>query len=404
MFTFPVEPADLFTERARNFRSWGVPTAVIARVRHRVDDVWGRGRTGWVPVWAEEARRAEIEQDWARAAACWGAARFPCLATADRREAYARQLDCFRHATANLPVAFRRYQLDVPYRQRSTRVTAHVYRRRRGVSDQLLLLCGGVDTWKVELHRMALRISLVSGLTVAAVDMPGTGESRVPLAADADLLLAGTARQLADRTRCAKTAVLGLSFGGHWAAKLALTGRVDAAIDLGGPIGACGSAVDVLGLPHGMAGSVGNALHLAELPGRAEADRFSLEFSLRRQGLLSTRSAAPLLAINGTGDPYVPLRDTIALADRPEAEVWLVPGTGHCARERLPRVLPPAIAWLLAELSPRSVRRQLAARALRTSLGDAVTGPAHVTGTDGHVETISARTRRPHRATGPGAA
>ncbi|WP_243789301.1 alpha/beta hydrolase [Saccharopolyspora gloriosae] len=392
MFTFLVDPAELFTERARQFQSWGVSPTVIARARDRIDDMWGHGRTGWVPVWAEEARRKESEQDWAQAAACWGAARFPCLATADRREAYARQLECFRHASENLPVTFRRYLLDVPYRRQHTRVAAHIYRRPRAVSDQLLLLCGGVDTWKVELHRMALLISLISGLTVAAIDMPGTGESRVPLAADSDLLLAATARQLADLTRCSKTALLGLSFGGHWAAKLALTGRVDAAIDFGGPIGANGTAVDVLGLPHGMAGVIGNALDLPALPGRADADRFSLDFSLRRQGLLSSTSPSPLLAINGTGDPYVPLRDTIALADRPAAEVWLVPGTGHCARERLPRVLPPAIGWLLAELSPRSVRRQLVARTLRAALGDTVTGPRHVVGDHGAPEAVSTRT------------
>ncbi|MFR9729504.1 alpha/beta fold hydrolase [Saccharopolyspora sp. MS10] len=380
MFTFPVHPAELLTELARQFHSWGVPTPVLHRVHERVDDMWGRGRTAWVPLWAAEARRAESELDWAGAAACWGAARFPCLATPDRMEAYERQLACFQRASANLPVSFRRYAVDVPRGGATTRVVAHVYRRPRAVSDQLLVVCGGAAAWKVELHRTALRIALLSGLTVAAVDMPGTGESQVPMAPDSDLLLAGAVRRLAERARCTRSAVLGFSFGGHWAAKLALTGRVHAAIDLGGPIGANGSAVDVLGLPHGMAGIIGNALDLPALPERADADRFSLEFSLRRQGLLSSASAAPLLAINGTSDPYVPLRDTVALADRPEAQVWLVPGAGHCARERLTRVLPPAIGWLLAELSPRSVRRQLAARALRTSLGDLVTGPRHVPG------------------------
>lgn len=380
MFTFPVQPAELFAERARQFRAWGVPAHVVARARERIDDLWSRGRTGWVPVWSGEARNAEASGEWARAAATWGAARFPCLATEDRQEAYLRQLECFRHAAATLPVSFRRYRVDVPYRGSRTPVFAHVYRRSRAVSDQMLLLCGGVDTWKVELHRMALALALGSGLTVAAVDMPGTGESQVPLARDSDVVLAGALRRLAQRTRCAETAVLGLSFGGHWAAKLALNGQVDAAIEIGGPVGASGSAVDVLGLPGGMAGIIGNALGMDALPDRAEAARFSLEFSLRRQGLLSSPSPAPLLAINGSNDPYVPLRDTTEFADRPRAQVWLVPGAGHCAAERLPKVLGPAVAWLMAELSPRSVRRQLAARALRAWLGDAVTGPRQITG------------------------
>lgn len=380
MFTFPVQPAELFAERTRHFRAWGVPAHVVARVRERIDDTWGRGRTGWVPVWAGEARHAETEGDWAQAAALWGAARFPCMATADRREAYQRQLECFRHASADLPVTFRRYRVDVPYRGNSTPVIAHVYRRPRAVSDQMLLLCGGVGTWKVELHRMALRIALCSGLTVAAVDMPGTGESRVPLAGDADVVLAGAARRLAQRTRCAKTGMLGLSFGGHWAAKLALTGRVDAAVEIGGPTGANGSAIDSFGPSGGLAGMIGNALDLPEAPNRADLARISLDFSLRRQGLLTSDARSPLLAINGSNDPRVPLRDTTSLGDRPQAQVWLVPGAGHCAAGQLPKVLAPAVGWLLAELSPRSVRRQLAARALRAWLGDAVTGPRQVTG------------------------
>jgi esterase FrsA len=59
--------------------------------------------------------------------------------------------------------------------------------RRPGV----LVLSGGVDTWKVELHRMAAATALVTGLLVVSVDMPGTGEAPGPLAPDGDLLPSG---------------------------------------------------------------------------------------------------------------------------------------------------------------------------------------------------------------------
>ncbi|URN04075.1 hypothetical protein LUW74_12530 [Actinomadura madurae] len=52
MFTFPVDPQELFHERARQFTGHGVPADAVGRARTAIGDTWGTGPDGWVPVWA----------------------------------------------------------------------------------------------------------------------------------------------------------------------------------------------------------------------------------------------------------------------------------------------------------------------------------------------------------------
>src|SRR5262249_12244297 len=150
----------------------------------------------------------------------------------------------------------------------------------------VIVLSGGVDTFKVELHRLAVVLCRLVGARVAAIDMPGTGETEGPLHPSSNRVY----EQVLDAVAAGenvKRGVFGISFGGHWAATLALTGRVDAAIDLGGPVGSVPLDGEyVQRLPNGMTGIVANAMGLDALPSREDTERLIADFSLRRQGLL----------------------------------------------------------------------------------------------------------------------
>jgi esterase FrsA len=243
----------------------------------------------------------------------------------------------------------------------------------------VIVLCGGVDTWKMDLHRLAVATARATGLLVAAVDMPGTGESTVPLASDADRILVGLVSQLR-RAHGQPVGFYGISFGAHWAAKLALAGHVDAAVDLGGPTGLTDEPVDLLNLPYGMPGIVGNALHVDEMPDQSAIADLLAGFSLREQGLLDKAGAesSPLLVINGADDVYVPRGDIVGLAGRPETTVWVIKDAGHCALERSSQVNLALWGWLAARLAPgRPLPRlvEIAARQpLRPFLGEGSAG------------------------------
>lgn len=330
--------------------------------------MWGTGAESWVPVWARLAREAEAGGHWLRAAQLWGAARFPALATAARQEAYDRQLVAYAKATVGhrLPVRFQRVTVEVPVDGGTGILPLHLMarRHRHRRCPGVLVLSGGVDTWKVELHRMAVATALATGLLVVAVDMPGTGEAPGPLAPDGDRLLAGLIGEVRRRHPGEPVAYLGLSFGGHWAVKLAARGVVDAAVDIGGPTGAAEpeETVDVLALPYGMPGILGNALGLTSLPAADEIDAMLAAFSLRRQGLLGPTkdNGVPLLAANGAHDHFIPRADTTRLAARPNTTVWIVPGATHGAAEHIRPLLAASWAWLLTRPAVRSNRRHAA--------------------------------------------
>ncbi|WP_113704744.1 alpha/beta hydrolase [Nonomuraea lactucae] len=358
MFTFPVDPQAIFDERTAQFLAWGIPKATIAQARTEIRDMWGTAGDGWTPTWARHAEQARSEGRLLRAALCWGAARFPSLATPERRLANQRQLDCYLAAAARFTTRFTREVLRVD----GVPVPAHLFQRRRGRPRGVMVLSGGVDTWKMELHRLAVSTALTTGLLVAAIDMPGTGESVQPLGPDSDRVLSGVVDLLRKRHGL-PVAFLGLSFGGHWAAKLAMLGQVDAAVCLGGPTGAADERVDVLNLPYGMAGIIGNALGLDSLPGPGLVTELLDKFSLRGQGLLEAEGRAPLLAVNGANDQYIPLGDTTRLAGHPGTTVWIVRDATHCAPEHFKPMIVAIWGWLLGHLGG-----PLPARALRLPL------------------------------------
>lgn len=369
-FTFPLDPAEIFAERARQFRGWGIPRGVIERVRARVDDAWRDGAGGWTTEWVREAEAAERAGRLLLAAVCFGAAKFPGLMTDARREAYARQLATYLAAAAEFPCAFERRELAVPYRGGHTRVAAHLFapRGRGGAAAPLVVLSGGVDTWKMELHRIALLFVRLGGFRVAAIDMPGTGESAIPLAPDAEVVYRGALEAV--RGASLRTASFGLSAGGPWAAKLVLTGAVDAGVDLGGPVGAAprdGAAL--LRMPNGMPGIVANAVGLAAMPPPEEAGKLVELFSLRAGGLLTPRATPPLLAVNGSDDAYVPAADLDVFRAFPNATVWSIANATHCAAEKIAPVLLAIVAWLRVQLhGQRPADRRLLAALTRAVL------------------------------------
>jgi esterase FrsA len=370
MFTFPLDPRALFAERRRQFVGWGIPASRLARIEARVTDTWSEAAGGWAREWWNEAARAEAGHHWLLASLLYGAARFPVAATPLRREALQRQVACFVRASSSFRLDFARVMVRTPHGEP---FPVHRYRPPGDGAHPVVCLSGGVDTGKMELHRIAQLLARIGRFEVIALDMPGTGETAMPLREDSDAVYRAVLAQCAGARR---KALLGISFGGHWAAKLALRGDVDAAVDLGGPVGALDRDADDAGrLPNGMSGIVANAMRLPAVPDGAALADLLARFSLRRQGWLDGAHCRPLLAVNGGDDPYIPATDTRVFARYPGAEVWLLPGLGHCAAERITRVMPAIIAWLRLALHGDHPRERAVLAAAKWLLPPRERGP-----------------------------
>jgi esterase FrsA len=99
-----------------------------------------------------------------------------------------------------------------------------------------------------------------------------------------------------------------------------------------------------------MPGILAHALGLDAVPTGSEAEGLLDAFSLERQGLLGRSGGAPLLAVNGERDQFLPLSDTTVFSTHRRANVWVIKDATHCAAEQLARVIPAALGWLTARL------------------------------------------------------
>jgi esterase FrsA len=221
-FTFPVNVEELILERASQWIGIGVPAQVIADVQSRVVDMWLDGPGGWAYEWSAAAADAEQTGELVQASLLYGIAKFPVLAGEAHRKAYANQLRAYLQASDDFEVGFERHLVDVSFRGSVVQVPTHVF-QPGGLPDDapLVLLLSGVDTWKMEIHRLAIATAQALRARVATVDMAGTGEPAVPNGTDGELYLAGVLDW--QRTRfpaSRKAGAVGFSFGGHWTTKL----------------------------------------------------------------------------------------------------------------------------------------------------------------------------------------
>jgi esterase FrsA len=343
-YQWPLDPQGLFTERYAQMLHTGLPVDDVDAVCAAIAEMWTDAPGGWVYEWSKLAAGYTAGRRHDLAALAYGWAKFPTLADDAKRTAFARQIEQYERAAAGFPVTLERRVLDLAYQGATTRAPVHLL----GAPDlpvdaPVLIASGGVDTWKMDLHLLLVAFALQSGARVLAFDIPGTGESEVPLNTGADEVIRGlvaAARGLGN----GKVAHLGISMGGNFAAMSGLSGIVDAAVVLGGPVDASFEPEHAKQLLYGMADIIGNACGFSSQPTPdqlAEAMR-----GLSRHDLLAQGENAPMLVINGADDVHVPQADTLAFEGRPNTEVHLVPDTGHCALSKFDEVIPMMIGWL----------------------------------------------------------
>ena len=364
-FQFDVDPSELFLERTGQFVASGIQVETVRRVQRATRDMWTEGPGGWAYEWEREAQKAERGLRWLEASLLYGAAKFPTLSTPIQRHCFEKQLECYLKASPSFPCVFERRILPVAYRGAEVPVAVHGYAPFSGKDLPLVCLSAGVDTLKMELHRVACLLARVGGFRVAVMDMPGTGESVVPLQGDSYVFYASVIEQLRGS---GKAALWGMSFGGHWAAKLACLGLVDAAVNLGGFVGV--APLDPRALPNGMPGILANAFGDPDLLSAPDAAVMELyeRFSLKNQGLLPERMPTPLLVVNGSKDPYVPASESQVFQGRNNAQTWITHGGNHCAANQMPRVIPAILGWLRLHLHGSSMTNRVVASTARACL------------------------------------
>lgn len=206
----------------------------------------------------------------------------------------------------------------------------------------LLITIGGLDAWGDDMARRFAPLT-DSGFAYLALDTPGTGDSPAKGASDdADRMFAKVLdwAQAQPNFDSKRIFVHGASFGGYWAAKLAITEakRLRGAIDQSGPIDAAFN-VEQVHAPTNLAPSFYLSDALASVRFMLgtttpdDTDKAWLGMSLRKKGLLG-KDSAPMLVVGGAKDPLIPNADLFAVltSGHQANEAWIHPDGMHMGR------------------------------------------------------------------------
>lgn len=228
-------------------------------------------------------------------------------------------------------------------------VRGYLVTPRDGGPRPVVLVTNGLEGTVQELLLPLLRYR-ESGLATFVMEMPGSYAYGQPMSpASEDVYGAVVDHLVRDpRVEGTRLGVVGVSFGGYWAARLAVAEpRLTCAV-------ACGAPTNRTFLP-------GNAIGLPQVILEAlkavTGSRALLTMSHRLRTLSLRRRyrdvRVPLLVVNGDHDTLLSTQDSIDLAEQaPGASLLLYPDDDHCAMGHYRDWLDASQQWLVRHLAP----------------------------------------------------
>lgn len=315
----------------------------LALIKTRDRDEWAAGWGTIAERYMAIARNAATTSDasaaYRRAWRLYYFAQWPVPASSGKQAAYAKGLDAYLKYTQSFDPPLE--VVKIPFEGRQIVGYLRLPKNAQGPVP-LVLAISGLDSRKETVAESYAQI-LPHGVGFFAVDSPGTGEAPVKVSATAERMFGAILDYLHTRPQIdtARIVVSGVSFGGYWAAKLAITEKAR----LLGAVAQSPPAHEFFSVKFLREGTLGNREYLFDLApafvnvfeGANNIDdlaRLMPGMSLLTQGLLD-KPTAPMLLVTGAKDTQVPLSDLELLmrsGDTPK-EAWVNPLGGHLGRQ-----------------------------------------------------------------------
>ncbi|MGA7327514.1 MAG: alpha/beta fold hydrolase [Rhodomicrobium sp.] len=317
----------------------------FSRIKTRDGDEWA---AGWISAGDKYAARAkdlaatdsgQARANWLKAWRLYSFGAWPVPSSEGKRRAYQTALAAFLSAAQTLdpPLEI----VSIPFEGKE--ITGYLRVPKGAVGPvPLVFAISGLDSRKENLIDQFAPI-LEEGIAIFALDGPGTGQSPIKAGPMADRVFSKAIDYLTTRKEidAGRIVLHGVSFGGYWAAKLAIVekGRLKA-------VSAQSPAVQDSFDPEFLKKKVfGNREYLfdyapalmAVFEGVSSFDDLVAiypKMSLADQKLLG-KPTAPMLIIAGALDTQVPISDAYRLlsaGDVPK-EAWINPAGGHLGRQ-----------------------------------------------------------------------
>ena len=342
---------------------------LVGRLSSLDPDLWGSewGKLGrkYELLGDEQERQGGREQagkTYFQAFEYYRIGRYPVPSSPEKMNCYKGALRNFLRAAPYMDPPLER--VEIPFEGK--KVVGYLQIPKETVRPPVVMHWGGVDGWKEDrrtnseaLHKLAL--------ATFTIDMPGTGENPV-LGQDprAERTFSAAIDHLESRKDVdgKRIAVMGASFGGYWAAKLAHVEakRLKGAVNWGAGVhytfqeawlrpALTERASQYLMGPGSLLDARSYVFRVKTLE---EVLKIAPSLSLKKQGLMDQPSC-PLLCINGKQDDQHPVEDIYLLLEHGSPkDVRIFSEGGHMGRvpgQSNQEVLDTVTRWLKQKLS-----------------------------------------------------
>jgi len=342
---------------------------LVGRLSSLDPDLWGSewGKLGrkYELLGDEQERQGGREQagkTYFQAFEYYRIGRYPVPSSPEKMNCYKGALRNFLRAAPYMDPPLER--VEIPFEGK--KVVGYLQIPKETVRPPVVMHWGGVDGWKEDrrtnseaLHKLAL--------ATLTIDMPGTGENPV-LGQDprAERTFSAAIDHLESRKDVdgKRIAVMGASFGGYWAAKLAHVEvkRLKGAVNWGAGVhytfqeawlrpALTERASQYLMGPGSLLDARSYVFRVKTLE---EVLKIAPSLSLKKQGLMD-RPSCPLLCINGKKDDQHPVEDIYLLLEHGSPkDVRIFSEGGHMGRvpgQSNQEVLDTVTRWLKQKLS-----------------------------------------------------
>lgn len=318
----------------------------------------------WAALWSEpgdfhwrqaeaaenSGREAEARDHYLKAYAYFAAARYPHLFGRGMEAAYRKGVQAYQRAGRYFDPPLQ--VVHIPFEGKE--IVGYLRLPEREGKLPLVFHWGGIDGWKEERHGNT-QTYLAQGFASFSIDGPGTGECPV-LASPAAERVFSAALDFAcshPRVDTRRIAVVGSSFGGYWAAKVAHVEaeRLCGAVNWGGGVHFFFREAWQRRSRSASSYLFGLCETRAKIFGITDVEEFFAgcsSLSLLDQGCLD-RPCAPLLLVNGKKDEQVPIEDLYLLLERGNPKTARVfSEAGHMGPA--PDALRTVVGWLRRRL------------------------------------------------------
>lgn len=328
-------------------RAYPVSQLDPAEVREALANLKSQERDHWAAVWSAigdrhlaKAKALEATDKSAAAKAYEHAmeyylfARFPLEDSPGTAKAYEKVLEASAGYRRNIdpPIEAVTFTYD------GKEIVGYLRKPKGVAKPPVVMSIGGLDGRK---ENAVIRNAgyLPHGVAFFALDMPGTGQTRITIQPGAEKVYSAALDALIKRDDLdgKRIVVYGGSWGGHWSARLAYAekDRIRGAVVQGGPVHgyfqpewqrkALGTREYLFGLFEARAAVYG-------VKTLDEFLAYGPRMSLKDGGWLD-KPSAPMLVINGRNDTQVPIDDLyLLLAAGDPKEAWVNPRGGHMGR------------------------------------------------------------------------